>query len=398
MFPMKGSKILAINAGSTSLKFALFSDNLNETHSGSIDWAQGGPSRSVFQIQDLNGNTMGDTLSMADGRAAAGYAVEYLASRHSIGAVGHRIVHGGTRFHASQKIDAQVKKAVADLCDIAPLHNPPALAGIEAAEKALPGVDQIAVFDTAFFARLEPRSFLYPVPYEWYETYEIRRIGFHGISNAYCEKQALNMLGGGCKYAIIICHLGGGCSATGIYGGIPIATTMGMTPLEGLMMGSRCGSMDPGILLELLRKKTITLEEMDDALNHRSGLKGISGISADLTLIEKAASEGNERARIAFEMFTDRVRSAIGALAVSMGGVDALVFTDRIGENSPKAREAICSGLQCLSIRICKERNWTCKPDADIAEPDAKARIFVIHTREEYMIASETRDVISKHR
>ena len=397
MHLMKGSKILAINAGSTSLKFALFSDTLNETHSGSIDWAQGGPSRSIFQVQDLNGDTIRNTLSMADGRAAAGYVIEFLAGRHSIGAVGHRIVHGGTRFHASQKIDGQVKKAVADLCDIAPLHNPPALAGIEAAEKALPGVEQIAVFDTAFFARMEPRAFLYPVPYEWYEQHGIRRIGFHGISNAYCEKRALNMLGGDRKYAIVICHLGGGCSATGIYGGTPVATTMGMTPLEGLMMGSRCGSIDPGILLELLRKKIITLEAVDDALNHRSGLLGISGVSADLASIEKAASDGNERAWIAFEMFTDRVRSAIGALAVSMGGVDALVFTDRIGENSPKAREAICSGLQCLSISICKERNWTCKPDADIAEPDSKARILVIHTREEYMIASETRDVISKH-
>jgi acetate kinase len=310
---------------------------------------------------------------------------------HNLIAVGHRVVHGGAVFHDSVRIDAKVKQTLAELSALAPLHNPPALAAIEAAERALPHVPQVAVFDTAFFAKLPPSAFVYPLPYEWYTDWGVRRFGFHGISHAYCASRAAEMLGRDlASLRLIICHLGNGCSASAVRGGAPVATSMGFTPLDGLMMGTRCGSVDPSILVHALRNKGVSADALDHALNHASGLLGVSGVSSDLREVEKAADAGNERARLALTIFADRVRQTIGAYAATMGGVDALVFTAGIGEHSARIRAAACDGLSCLGLHIDAGRNGSCRADADIATVDSPGRILVLHTREEWLIARET--------
>ncbi len=292
-------------------------------------------------------------VDVPDDYAAASCAIERLAEMAfadperftAIEVVGHRVVHGGSEFPDSVLIDHGVKEDMARLAELAPLHNPPALAAICAAEAALPDAAQVAVFDTAFYAHLPPKAYIYPVPYEWHVNWGVRRFGFHGISHQYCARRAADMLGRDlAQLRIVSCHLGGGCSATAVRGGVAIATTMGFTPMEGLMMGTRAGSVDPGILIYLLRSHGLTADEIDDALNCRSGLLGVSGVSADLAKVADSAEQGNHRARLAFDMFADRVRSAIGSLAVAMGGVDVLIFTDRVGENSAILRAAACEG------------------------------------------------------
>jgi acetate kinase len=312
-----------------------------------------------------------------------------------IEAVGHRIVHGGAEFRESVLIHREVKAGIGRLSDLAPLHNPPALAAIEAVEAALPGVPQAAVFDTTFYAGLAPKAYVYPLPYEWYSQWGVRRFGFHGISHAYCAARAAEILRRDQKdLRMVSCHLGGGCSATAIQGGVAVATTLGFTTLDGLMMGTRSGAVDPGILTYLQRRHGLTVDQLDNALMTESGLLGVSGVSLDLARIELAAAQGHERARLAFDMFADQVRSAIGALAVKMGGVDALIFTDRMGENSPALRDAACEGLECLGLRLDSGRNAANAPDSDIAADVSPGRILVIHTREEIMIARETRRVL----
>jgi acetate kinase len=388
--------ILVINAGSTSLKFGLFdTDACESLVSGSIDWADGNRQRARFLLR-RGSHEERSVVAVADDSAAAACAVRALTAEGDIiTAVGHRVVHGGTEFRNSTLIDDKVEAMIAGLAALAPLHNPPALAAIRAVRSLLPRVPQVAVFDTAFFARLPARAYMYGQPYEWYEKFGVRRIGFHGISNSYCAGRAAELLGRDAStLRLITCHLGGGCSATAVRGGEPLTTTMGFTPLDGLMMGTRSGSVDPGLLIHLLRHCGLTVDDLDDGLTYRSGLFGVSGVSSDLAKIEAAASQGNQRAQLAFDMFADRVRSAIGALAVTMGGLDGLVFTDRIGENSPAMRAAICDGLECLNVRLDSQRNTACRPDSDIAADASAARVLVIHTREELMIAREVSRVL----
>jgi acetate kinase len=385
-----GVRILVFNAGSSSLKFGVF-NAAAETwlQSGQFDWAGGDRRQAQCTLSRPDAGERRFVVSVPDDRAAVAGALRLLAVREPVTLVGHRVVHAGGEFGVAARVDARVKAAVARFAEVAPLHNPPALAAMDAAEALLPGVPQVAVFDTAFFAGLPPRASLYPLPFEWHERFGVRRIGFHGISNAWCAARAVAMLGRGpAGLRLITCHLGGGCSATAVNNGAPVATTMGFSPLEGLMMGTRCGSVDPGLLVHLLRCGGLSVEELDAALNHRSGLLGVSGISPDFAHIEAAAA-GNERARLAFDMFADRVRAAIGALAVTLGGVDALIFTDRVGEGSPALRAAVCAGLECLGVRPDPDRNRLARPDADVAAPDLPARILVIHTEEERWIARE---------
>ena len=391
--------ILVLNAGSTSLKFGLFELEAQQSLlSGSLDWADGNRAQATFLLTAPGGTETRRAVSVPDHPAAARYAIAAAQGAGPISVVGHRVVHGGARFSGSARVDAVVKAIIQQLAVVAPLHNPPALEAIRAVETLLPGVPQVAVFDTAFFSGLPPRAQLYPLPYEWYERWGVRRIGFHGISNQYCAGRAAEMLPAAPEpLRLITCHLGGGCSATAVRGGQPIATTMGFSPLEGLMMGSRCGSMDPGLLLHLQRDRGLSLQELDHALNHQSGLLGVSGLSTDLAQIEVAARQGHARAQLAFDLFADKVRAAIGSLAVTLGGVDALIFTDRIGEGSPGLRAAVCQGLECLGIRCDAGKNEACHPDADIAARDSSARILVIHTREELMIARETARVAKEH-
>ncbi|MGA2747164.1 MAG: acetate kinase [Verrucomicrobiota bacterium] len=400
--------ILALNAGSSSLKFGLFSaDTCERLLAGEIDWASGDRQKAQLVVQPRNGAVVRSQFPVPDISTAASCAIQaVLGSALSatnaapiIQAVGHRVVHGGTELQSSVLIDDKVKATIARLADLAPLHNPPALEAIEAARTALPGTPEVAVFDTTFYAQLPPKAYLFPVPYDWYQNLGIRRFGFHGISHAYCAGRAAELMGRDlAQLRIITCHLGGGCSATAIQGGVPVATTSGFTPLAGLMMGTRCGSIDPGILLQLQRQQGMTHKELSRALNHFSGLLGISGVSADLAQIEVAAAQGNKRARLAFDMFADQVRSSIGALATTLGGVDVLAFTDRIGEHSAALRAAACQGLQFMGIRLDPERNARARPDADIATADSPARILVIHTEEELMVAREARRVAGRER
>jgi acetate kinase len=269
------------------------------------------------------------------------------------------------------------------------------LEAIKAAETSFPGLPHVAVFDTAFYKNLPPQAYIYPLPYEYYQRYGVRRFGFHGTSYSYCVARATEILKPRSQpLNLVICHLGGGCSATAVRGGQAVATTSGFSPLDGLMMGTRPGALDPGILLALQQEHSATMEQITRALNSSSGLLGVSGISSDFDEIEKAAANGHERAQLALAMFADRVRSAIGGLTVTLGAVDALVFTDRVGE-SPALRTAVCQGLEILGLRLDRELNASCRPDADVATADSRARILVIRTREELMIARESFRVLA---
>jgi acetate kinase len=395
--------ILVFNAGSSSLKFGLFDAEARRSlASGGIDWADGDRRNAKLVLHAEPDRALRATVSAPDDQTAARLAMDWLAKAHAgrpeppaaIEAVGHRVVHGGVEFTGSMPIDERVKAGIARLAELAPLHNPPALEAIQAAEAALPNALHVAVFDTAFYACLPPKAYVYPLPYQWCADWGVRRFGFHGISHQYCTRRAAELLGRDLsELRVVSCHLGGGCSATAVRGGLPVATTMGFSTLEGLMMGTRSGSVDPGILLHLQRSRGLTLDQLEDALHHRSGLLGLSGVSPDLAQIEEAIGQGNPQAKLAFEVFADRVRSAVGSLAVTMGGLDALVFTDRIGEGSAALRAAVCDGLECLGLRLDPARNAACPADADLASAESPARILVIHTREELMIAREARRV-----
>ncbi|MBV9122002.1 MAG: acetate kinase [Planctomycetes bacterium] len=391
--------ILVINAGSSSLKFGLFDPEAREMlGSGLIDWTAD-PGQADLVIRPRQGEAQRSRVNVADHREAAVQALRSLGGLHpgpeaAPSVVGHRIVHGGTTFRESVRIDGEVKAAIARLGELAPLHNPPALQGIEAAESALPGVPQVAVFDTTFFVHLPACAHVYPLPYEWYTEWGIRRFGFHGISHSYCSRRAAEFLRRDpAGLRLVICHLGNGCSATAVRGGQPVNHSMGFTPMEGLMMGTRSGSVDPGILLYVQQHRGMTAGQLDQILNHKSGLLGVSGVSSDFRGVEAAADQGNPRARLALEIYAARVRSTIGALTVSLGGMDALVFTAGVGEHSASLRAAACTGLECLGVRLDPDQNQSCQPDADIAAADSPARVVVLHTQEELMIAQEARRV-----
>ena len=397
---------LAINAGSSSLKFGLFDEpDCTPLVTGELDWADGNREEAQLIVRPRQGTTVRSRLPLPDSSTAAARVIQVaLGSMPSatdpaaaISAVGHRIVHGGAEFRESILIDSKVKEAIGRLSDLTPLHNPPALKAIEAVEEALPGKPQVAVFDTAFHAGLPPKAFLYAAPYDWYERWGIRRFGFHGISHAYCAWRAAEIMGRDLsRLRLVSCHLGGGCSATAVRGGVAVATTGGFSPMEGLMMGTRCGSIDPGVLIHLQRQEGLTCKELDRTLNHFSGLLGISGVSPNLAQIEVAAAQGNKRAQLAFDMFADQVRGTIGRLAATLGGIDALTFTDRVGEGSPSLRAAVCEGLDFMGICLDVRRNSDARPDTDIAASGSPARIMVIHTEEELMVARETRRVAGR--
>lgn len=392
--------ILVINAGSSSLKFGLFREqSCDRLIAGQIDWANGDRQQAHLLVRPRDGTTLCSEVAVPDSASAATCALQAALAAIQPGrdgvppitAVGHRVVHGGVEFRASVKLDGQVKAGIARWSELAPLHNPPTLKAIEAAETALPGKPQVAVFDTAFYAQLPPKAYLYALPYEWYEKWGIRRFGFHGISHAYCAGRAAELAGRDAgQLRVVSCHLGGGSSATAIRGGVAVAMTSGFSPLDGLMMGTRCGSIDPGILLHAQRQQGLTRQELNRALNYSAGLLGISGVSADLAQIEAAVAQGSERARLAFDMFADQVRGAIASLAATLGGVDVLTFTDRIGEGSAALRRAVCEGLQFMGIKLDPQRNAVARADADVATVDSSVRVMVIHTEEELMVARET--------
>lgn len=397
--------ILVLNAGSSSQKICLYAvagdllpvDPPQPLWTAQIDWSEregSGQLKVKTERGEALEQTFSSTSKLEDTIEALGTLwsgrTQSIAHPQAIDIVGHRIVHGGEKYRQSTWIDADVKAEIARLATFAPAHNPVNLAGIEAIERILgANMPQVAVFDTSFHATLAPAAYVYPGAYEWLEQ-GIRRYGFHGISHQYCAHRAARILGRELSsLKLITCHLGNGCSLAAIRDGQSIDTTMGFTPLEGLMMGSRSGSIDPGILIHLLRHSGCTVDELDHLLNHDSGLIGISGVSNDMRQIVAEIERGNERAKLAFDIFVQRLRSNIGAMLASLGGVDALVFTGGIGENSAAIRAAGCAAFGFLGLALDLDRNHASPRDLDIAQPDAKVRVVVIHTEEDWAIARD---------
>ena len=376
--PAGGLGILVLNAGSSSLKLGLFDPAAaTQVAEASLDWGREGSS----EITDH------------------GAALRHLLAGHDlarVGSVGHRVVHGGTQYQASVRIDPAVKATIGELAELAPLHNPAALAGIAAAEALLPGVPQVAAFDTAFHGTMPPVAYLYAVPYRWYTDWGARRFGFHGLSHAYCAGRAAEMLerpAAGLR--LVTCHLGNGCSLAAVADGRSIATTMGFTPLDGLMMGTRSGAVDPGLLIYMLQHRGLDGAALDRALNHESGLLGVSGRSGDMREILAARAAGDSRAGLAFDLYTARIRQEIAVMAEALGGLDALVFTAGVGEHAAAVRAAVSGPLGWMGVAVDPTANDGATPDAEITAPGSPVRVLVIHTREELMVAREPRRVLT---
>ena len=402
-------KILVLNAGSSSQKSCLYDltgdpsqNSPQPIWEAAVDWTQHQGFAAV-KIKTLQGEFKQE-IQTTDRTQVLTHLLDSLhqgetqaiAALSAIDIVGHRVVHGGAHYTESVRITPAVKQTIADLAILAPNHNPAHLEGIEAIEKILPTVPQVAVFDTAFHATLSPVAFTYPIPQELTQQ-GIRRYGFHGISHQYCAHRATEILGA-CASPnddrdltspkLITCHLGNGCSLAAIQNGQSIDTTMGFTPLDGLMMGTRSGAIDPAILLHLQRQEHYTVEQLDTLLNKESGLKGVSGVSADMRQVTEAMA-ANPQAQLAFDLFIHRLRSGIGSMLASLQGVDALVFTGGIGENSAIVREQACVAFKFLGLELDQDKNHQRPVNQDIATPDSSVRVLVIHTEEDWAIALE---------
>jgi len=396
-------KILVLNSGSSSQKSALFElgpdisgDPVPPLWEGKLEWDG---EQEQLAIENASGKELRQTRQTPTGQRPSSVAAMLqnlwdgptaaLKSASEIQVVGHRVVHGGSKLTAPAVIDDSVKREIADLSAIAPLHNRVALEGIELIEKLLPDTRQIAVFDTGFHRTLPLEAKVYPGPYDWYER-GIRRYGFHGINHQYCAHRTAQLLKRDLStLKIVNCHLGNGCSLAAIDGGKSVDTTMGFTPLEGLMMGTRCGSIDPGIVTYLMRVENAGYYEIDSALNRRSGLLGISGVSSDMRDVLDAIRKGNERAMLAVDIFVHRLVVEIGAMAAALSGLDALVFTAGIGENSPEVRGAACAKLAFLGVGVDDSKNSRAEPDAEISAAESKVRVLVIRAQEDWAIARE---------
>lgn len=320
-----------------------------------------------------------------------------LTDLDEIVAVGHRVVHGGEKFTGSVLVDAEVMETLHDCCDLAPLHNPANITGIKACQSLLPNVPQIAVFDTAFHQTMPEKAYIYGVPYKYYEQYDVRRYGFHGTSHQYVSLRAAKLLGRPLKETkVVTCHLGNGCSISAVNGGISVDTSLGFGTISGVIMGTRPGDVDPAVIPFLMEQEDISPAEMRNILYKQSGLHGISGVSADVRDVEEAAEAGNKRARLALDMLCYHTRKYIGAYATAMGGLDAIVFTAGIGENSATVRSQVCQGLEFLGAKMDPKKNAIRGKEADVSTDDATVRILVIPTNEELMIAQDTATIVGK--
>lgn len=397
-------KILLVNAGSSSLKLTLVEANAGrEIASGLADWAGSVTRYRYARPDDKEHSEEGPWKGHA--KAVQRFLLDLtqvkpaaLPDLEALAAVGHRVVHGGP-FTSSVRITPEVRSRITALAGLAPLHNPPSLEALAAAETELPGVPQVAVFDTAFHSTIPPHAWTYPVPESWTRDWGIRRFGFHGLSHAYCARRAAELLGRPIEdLRLVICHLGHGCSAAAVQGGRCVDTTMGFTPLEGLMMATRSGSIDPSIVLHVQQRHGLTTSQVETALNRESGLLGVSGVSADMRQVLAAAQAGQERARLALAVYAHRVRQAIGSLAVTMGGIDALAFTAGVGEHAAEVRESICTGLECLGLDLDRNANAWRQPDADVTQHGSRGRILVIATREDVTMLREVIQVLGGER
>ena len=392
--------VLVINAGSSSLKYQLMDPDTGVVLAkglcerigidGKFTYKPQVEGKETLKAVDVAMPTHSEAIqTVLDALVDAKNGV--IGSMKEIDAVGHRVVHGGEAFNQSVRIDENVMKAIEDCIPLAPLHNPANITGIRACEKVMPGVPMVAVFDTAFHQTMPAKAFTYALPYEYYKNDKVRRYGFHGTSHKYVTGRAAAMLGKPAEeLKIITCHLGNGSSVTAVDGGKSVDTSMGFTPLAGLPMGTRAGDLDAGILQYLMNKHGLNIDEMLNILNKKSGVQGVSGVSSDFRDLEEAAKAGNEQAALAVDMFNYGVKKLIGAYAAAMGGVDAIVFTAGVGENSVSQRLDIASGLEFMGVKMDAEANNCRGKEAVISAADSKVKVLLIPTDEELMIARDT--------
>lgn len=397
-------KILVVNAGSSSLKYQLI-DMENESVLAKGNCEQIG-TESTFTHKvpsDETKNIKALPMEMQDHAAALKIVLDTLVdaehgvigSVKEIDAVGHRVLHGGEKFSGSVLVDDKVEEAIKECFDLGPLHNPANLTGIKACQKIMPGVPQVAVFDTGFHQTMPDYAYMYALPYEYYEKYGIRRYGFHGTSHRFVSKKCIDLLGNPEHSKIVTCHLGNGSSISAVVDGKCFDTTMGVTPLEGIMMGTRCGSIDPAIVPIIMKKEGLTPDEMDTVMNKKSGMLGLCGTSDNRT-IESRAKEGDKRAKLIESMLCHQLTKYIGGYAAAMGGLDAIVFTGGIGENNPQYRDRVCDKLKFMGVEINYEINDKLKrgPEGEISTPNSKVKVYVICTNEELMIARDTKEIV----
>jgi acetate kinase len=359
------ARVLVLNTGSSTLKWSVL-DAADESlvTEGDLAWDESDPTRHKPEVEAA------------------------LRRLPTVAAVGHRVVHGGAAFRRSVLIDARVRAGIAALADLAPLHNPAALAGIDAALAALPDLPQVAAFDTAFHHTIPEPAARYALPADWTERWGLRRFGFHGLSVAYAVRRAAELLGTAPR-RLVVCHLGAGCSVTAVQDGRSVDTSMGYTPLEGMLMARRSGSVDPGLLLHLLRAEKVGAAELDETLNQRSGLLGVSGVSADWRELERAAEAGSEPARLARAMFAHSLVRTVGEMLAVLGGLDALVFTGGIGEHSAWVREQVAVKLAFAAVELDRRRNAEVRLDSDVAVAGAPVRVLVVAAREDLTVLRE---------
>ena len=393
-------KVLVLNCGSSSIKYQFIDTNEK------VALAKGvveriGMSSAVLSHSRYDGDGIKIVGEILDHTIAIEYVLGVMMSKNhgviddkeDIEAIGHRVVHGGETFSDSILITDDVMQVLQDNIELAPLHNPPNIKGIQAVKRLLPDAPQVAVFDTAFHTQMPPKAFLYGIPYELYKKYKIRRYGFHGTSHLFVSRRAAEILGKNIdELKIVTAHLGNGCSMAAVDKGKSVDTTMGFTPLEGLLMGTRSGDLDPSLILYIMGKEGLSLSEANTLLNKHSGLIGISGESSDMREILAAANEGHKRSRYAFEIFAYRVKKYLGSYAAVMGGLDAFVFTGGIGENSPEVRAEVCKDLEFLGIEIDEERNKN--KEEIISKDSSRVPVLRIPTNEELVIAMDTSKIV----
>ena len=395
-------KVLVVNCGSSSVKYQLL--NMEDESVMARGLAERiGIEGSRLKHQAAEREEVIIEKPMPDHKTALKLITDVLTDEKTgvikdmdeIYAIGHRVVHGGEKFSGSVKITDEVIDTLHECADLAPLHNPPNIMGIEACQQLMPGKPMAGTFDTAFHHTIPDYAYIYPIPYEYYKKYGVRKYGFHGTSHKYVAERAAEIVGKPLEsLKIITCHLGNGASITAVNGGKSVETSMGFTPLEGLAMGTRCGSIDPAIIAFLMEKENKTVEEVNNILNKRSGVLGISGVSSDFRDLEQAAEKGDYGAKLAIEVFAYKVKKFIGSYSAVMNGVDVIVFTAGLGENSVSMRERICSGLDYLGLELDREANNVRGKEAIISKPGCKVKAVVIPTNEELMIARETVKIV----
>lgn len=394
-------KVLVINCGSSSLKYQLIDSDTEEALAvglcerigidGRLNHTPAGKEKVVIE-KDMSNHEVAVQMVL-DELTDADYGV--IKDLSEIDAVGHRVVHGGEKFTSSVIIDEEVIAGVEECNPLAPLHNPANLIGVRACQNLMPGVPNVAVFDTAFHQTMQPEAYMYGLPYEYYEKFKVRRYGFHGTSHSFVSKRAIELAGLDPENSkVIVCHLGNGASVSAVKNGKSVDTSMGLTPLEGLVMGTRSGDIDPAIIEYLAHAMDKSLEDVMKILNKESGVYGLSGVSSDFRDLENAADEGNKKAQLAQDVFGYRVAKYIGAYTAAMNGVDAIAFTAGLGENNGIMRDYVCSYLGYLGVEIDKEKNKVRSEETIVSTPESKVKVLVVPTNEELAIARETVELV----